>query len=84
MSKKEKLLKRLCSYPKDFSFEEVETLLGYFAYHRDNKGRTSGSRIVFLSDAHAPVLLHRPHDGSALRNYQIKQLINQLKQEGLL
>ena len=84
MSKKEKLLKRLCSYPKDFSFEEVETLLGYFDYRCDNKGRTSGSRIAFLSDVHAPILLHKPHDGSALRSYQIKQLINQLKQEGLV
>lgn len=32
MGQKEKLIQRLKSRPKDFTFQEAETLLGYFAY----------------------------------------------------
>lgn len=45
MGQKEKLIKRLKSKPKDFTFEEAETLLNYFDYVRSDKGRTNGSRV---------------------------------------
>ena len=32
MGQKEKLIKKLKSKPKDFTFDEAETLLGYFTY----------------------------------------------------
>ena len=32
MGQKEKLIARLLSHPKDFTFSEIETLLRYFAY----------------------------------------------------
>lgn len=84
MGKKEKLLKKLNSNPKDFTIDEAETLLGYFTYRRSNKGKTSGSRIMFSSDEHeAKLLLHKPHPGNELRDYQIKQIIELLDQEGL-
>lgn len=38
MGQKEKLIKKLKSRPKDFTFDEAETLLGYFTYGRSNKG----------------------------------------------
>ena len=84
MGQKEKLIKKLKSRPKDFTFDEAETLLGYFTYCRSNKGRTSGSRVMFISDEHAPILLHKPHPRKELLDYQVKQLIEILEQEGLL
>lgn len=42
MGQKEKLIRRLKERPRDFTFEEVETLLGYLEFIRSNKGRTSG------------------------------------------
>lgn len=84
MSKKEKLISRLKTYPKDMTFEEVKKLLQYFDYIEFNKGRTSGSRIVFKSDKHAPILLHKPHPRKTLLEYQVKQLIETLEQEGLI
>ena len=85
MGQKEKLLKKLKSLPKNFTFEEVETLLGYFSYYRSNKGKTSGSRVMFSSAEHdSKILLHKPHPRKELLQYQIKQLIEQLEQEGLL
>ena len=85
MGQKEKLIKKLLSNPKNFTFDEAETLLGYFTYHRSNKGKTSGSRGIFQSDEfQTKILLHKPHPRKVLLEYQIKQLIEQLKQEGLL
>ena len=50
MGQKEKLIAKLKSNPKTFTFDDAESLLGYFTYYRSNKGRTSGSRVMFTSD----------------------------------
>lgn len=84
MGQKEKLIQKLKLRPKNFTFEEAESLLGYFNYSRSNKGRTSGSRVMFTSKQYAPILLHKPHPRKELLDYQLKQLVDTLKQEGLI
>ena len=84
MGQKEKLIQRLRSKPKDFTFEDAETLLKYLKYTRSNKGKTSGSRVMFMSNEHGSILLHKPHPQKELKTYQIKQLLEILEQEGLL
>lgn len=84
MGQKEKLIAKLRSKPRDMTFDEVETLLRYLTYLRSNKGRTSGSRVMFVSEEHPPILLHKPHPRKELLEYQIKQLIEILEQEGLI
>ena len=84
MSKKEKLIQRLKTRPKDFTFDEAESLLRFFGYRLSEKGRTSGSRVMFISDKHSPVLLHKPHPRKELLDYQMKQLIDILEGEDLL
>ena len=84
MGQKEKLIQRLKSKPRDFTFEEAERLLGYLSYQRSDKGRTSGSRVAFTSDEHATILLHKPHPRKELLEYQVKQLLDILEQEGLV
>lgn len=84
MGQKEKLIERLKAKPKTFTFDDAESLLRYFHYERSNKDRTSGSRIVFVSDDHPPILMHKPHPRKELLEYQVKQLIEILEQEGLL
>ncbi len=85
MSQKEKLIKKLRSRPKDFTFEELETLLGYFSYRRSNKGRTSGSRVSFVNEqTQSMIMLHKPHSRKNLLDYQMKQIKNQLEEEGLI
>ena len=84
MGQKEKLIEHLKSKPKDFTFNDAETLLRYFDYKRSNKGKTSGSRVMFVSDNHPTIMLHKPHPRKELLSYQIKQLIDILEQEGLL
>ena len=84
MGQKEKLIQRLKSKPKDFTFDEAETLLRYLSYVRLNKGKTSGFRVMFTSEEHKAILLYKPHPQKELKAYQIKQLIEVLEQEGLI
>lgn len=85
MSRKDKLIERLKSHPRDFTFEEAEALLGYFGYRKIDKGKTSGSRVMFYRDKHSmQILLHKPHPCKELRNYQVKQLLEVLEKEGLI
>lgn len=84
MGQKEKLIQKLKAKPKDFTFDEAETLLEYLDYFRSNKGKTSGSRVMFVSEGHGSILLHKPHPQKELKSYQVKQLIETLEQEGLI
>ncbi|MBQ9488775.1 MAG: type II toxin-antitoxin system HicA family toxin [Lachnospiraceae bacterium] len=85
MGQKDKLIQRLKTMPKDFTFEEAEKLLGYLSFEKSNKGKTSGSRIMFSSKKYTTkILLYKPHPQKELKESQGKQLIEQLEQEGLL
>ena len=83
MGKKEKLIEKLKSNPKDFTFEEMETLLTALGFVRFNKGKTSGSGVMFRKDG-IPIILHKPHPRKELLEYQVKQLVDTLTKEGLL
>ena len=84
MGQKEKLIEQLKSRPKTFTFHDAEVLLDYLEFTKSNKGKTSGSRVIFTSDSHPPILLHKPHPRKELLEYQVKQLIEILEQEGLI
>ena len=49
MNKKEKLIKRFRTLPRDFTFEEVVSLFQGYGFELANKGATSGSRIKFYN-----------------------------------
>ena len=82
MSKNAKLLKRLLSKPKDFTFDELKTLLLSLGYKENNAGKTSGSRVKFQKNDVA-LILHKPHPRKELLEYQIKQVIEILSKEEL-
>lgn len=82
MGKHEKLLEKLKSRPKDFTFQEVAALLAGFGYTLSQG--CSGSRVRFEHERLAPVLMHKPHPSPVLKPYQIDQVLDVLMQEGLL
>ena len=84
MSQKDKLIARLKTVPRDFTFDEAETLLKYLDYLQSNKGKTSGSRVMFFREGHPPILLHKPHPQNELKLYQVKQLLDILEEEKLI
>ncbi len=71
------------SNPKDFTFDEMQTLLRYLGFEMSNKGKTSGSRVKFIRD-NIPIILHKPHPRKELLEYQIKQILDTLEEEGII
>ena len=83
MSKKEKLIKRLKSKPKDFTFDEAQTLLKLFGYVKTKSGKTSGSSVGFIR--HKKVFyIHKPHPRNELLVYQVNRILIELEREGLI
>ena len=84
MSRKQKLIDRLYSRPKDFTYDEARTLLGLCGFTEDTKGHTSGSRIMFINKIlDRNFRLHKPHPNNALKDYQIKELFELIKNLGV-
>ena len=84
MSKIEKLVERLKSKPKDFTYDELKNLLNNLGFNEQNKGKTSGSRVKFIKDGIAEIELHKPHPNNILKPYQIKDVIEKLKKGGMI
>ena len=85
MSKKDKLLKRLEAKPTDFTYYELKTLLKYLGFVENNQGKKSGSRVTFWAESlNQVIMLHKPHPGNILKEYQIKQVITALKKVGVI
>lgn len=60
MGTKEKLIERFKSQPKDFNWDELVRLFSIFGYKIDNKGKTSGSRVIFAK-GESSYTAHKPH-----------------------
>lgn len=84
MSKRDKVIERLLSKPKDFTWAELNSVLASFGFKQIAAGKTGGSRVRFIHINHPPIIMHKPHPKPILKRYQLEGIINQLKQEGLL
>ena len=85
MSTKDKLLQRLLTRPKDFTVNELDTLLQAHNCIKLNSGKTSGSKIQYT---HVPtgrdLCIHSPHPGKELKPYVISLVIKFLEETGEL
>lgn len=80
MSRHEKLLARLLSKPKDFTWDELNTLLTRYGYEV-YKG--NGSRRKFLhGKTNTIISLHEPHPQKIIKTYIINDVISKLKESG--
>ena len=84
MSRLEKEIERLKSKPKDYTYDEAKSLLNKLGFFENNKGRTSGSRAEFVNEKNVQIELHKPHPKNILKHYQIKDIIEKLKEGGLI
>ena len=77
MNKKEKLIKRFRTLPRDFTFEEVVSLFHGYGFELENKGATSGSRIKFFNaeDQNA-YIMHKPHPSNIIKGYIMRDILN--------
>ena len=70
--------------PSNFTFDEMQQLLTSYGYEKSNKGRTSGSRVIFKQADKRPIMLHKPHPGNIVKGYAMQQVYNELKEAGLI
>lgn len=75
MGRKEKLLKRFLSSPKDFSFDEAVALLKSMGFDEVKTGKTSGSRVRFRNKLLGKEFkMHKPHPDKILKQYQLNDI----------
>ena len=84
MGTKEKLRNRFLKMPSDFTFDEMQRLLEGYGYEKSNKGKTSGSRLIFKNGNKRPIMLHKPHPGNIVKEYAMKQVLDDLKEAGFI
>lgn len=73
MSKKDKLIDRLLRKPKDFTFDEMESLLSYFGFELKQGG--TGSGVKFIKGSNEVINFHNPHPDGILKRYVLDQVI---------
>lgn len=84
MSKKGKLLLRMLSNPKDFTWEELVAILAYFGLEELKKGKTGGSRRKFADGQNRVIMLHKPHPSNIVKEYAIQQVLEYLIDNGFI
>ena len=83
MSTKDKLIERFKQQPKDFTWNELVRLFGFFGYSVSNKGKTSGSRVLFETKDET-YIVHRPHSSKKIKEYSMKQILDYLIEKKLI
>jgi len=82
MSKIDKLIEKVLSLSLDITFDELIKFLRYFGYTLNNKGKTSGSRVVFKDKSGSKIYIHKPHPNNIVKIAYLKEIILVLRQEG--
>ncbi|MBO4634194.1 MAG: type II toxin-antitoxin system HicA family toxin [Bacteroidales bacterium] len=83
MSTKDKLIERFKTLPNDFTFDELVRVFSFFGFSLNNKGITSGSRVVFIKGSDS-LMMHRPHPGNTVKKGPLKSAYKYLKKLKLL
>ncbi|HEY8781077.1 MAG TPA: type II toxin-antitoxin system HicA family toxin [Mucilaginibacter sp.] len=82
MGKIDKLIERFQSKPKDFTWDELVSVLNHFGYNEMAKGKTGGSRRRFSHEDKSVIILHKPHPQPIIKAYVIKEVLEHLTEKG--
>ena len=85
MGQFEKLVQKFLQMPVNFTYNELVALLKGFGYKEFAKGKTSGSRVIFINEEiGSSILIHKPHPQKEIKKYILKQVLESLTELGLL
>jgi hypothetical protein len=85
MIRHEKLIAKLLRVPRNFTYDELVTLLRGFGYREEERGRTSGSAVMFFnSKLNDKIMFHRPHPEKEIKQYILLMLIEKLKDNNMI
>jgi len=74
MGTKDKLIARFKNQPKDFTWDELVRLFGCFGFVVYNKGKTSGSRVIF-SNGEKEYIMHKPHPKNIIKEASMTNIL---------
>lgn len=70
MTKRDKLLERFLSIPRDFTYDELKVLLSGLGFVEVNRGKTSGSRTSFYNSiSGSQIIIHKPHPEKIMKQF---------------
>jgi len=73
---------RIAKIPSDYTWSELISLLGQLGY---TQLEGNGSRVKFFhSTKDSLINLHKPHPGSIVKQYMVKQIVAKLKEAGFI
>ncbi len=85
MTKLDKLKAKLLQKPKDFTFQELETLLFGLGFEEKKTAKTAGSRKCFVHPKTKSIIrIHKPHPSPTLKTYVVIGILEILTKEGYL
>lgn len=84
MSRLEKEIERLKSKPKDYTYDELKSLLNKLGFSEYNKGKTSGSGVKFIDSSDRKIELHKPHPSNIIKSYKIIDILEKLEEWRLI
>ncbi len=85
MSRHEKLREKLLRLPRNFTYDELVTLLGGYGYISAERRRASGSAVMFFNvKLNDKIMFHRPHPEKEMKRYILELIIEKLKKNELL
>ena len=71
--------------PKDFTFAELEAVLMQLGFEKDDKGKTSGSRVRFYNkEKQMQYLAHKPHPSNIVKEKALKDIVDYLTDNKLI
>ena len=82
MAKIEKALRRLCSKPSDFEWNELKAIMEHFGFELKTTGG-SGRKFIH-PETRAAHFVHEPHPSKVLKAYQVRDAVAFLVKEGIL
>ncbi len=85
MSQREKLIARFLAIPKDFTIDELDSLMSGFGMLKGSRGKTSGSAIEYFYPPSGRVFkIHSPHPGRIVKTYALRAAVEFLSSENLI
>ena len=84
VARKDKLVTRFRTRPRDFTWQELVRLLKGVGYTEVGTGRSAGSRRRFIHSDAPAISLHKPHPGRIVKVYVVDDILRLLTEEKLI
>lgn len=82
MARKDKLIAKLTSKPKSFTWDEAKALMSLCGFQLLNARGGGSARMFHHPETRQKVRLHEPHPQNTLLPYMVTELVSALEEAG--